>query len=163
MSSPFDWAREIASEIERSFMSHVRQAVSWFAPIMLLLMFAGSAAGADIGELRVELNKLEEQEGACRAYLVVENAVGVDISVSKIDFVMFDKDGIIAKRLAVNIAPLRLGKTAMKAFDVEGLTCGRTGQILINDVIDCRVEEERRNDCIAFLTPASRSNVKLIK
>jgi hypothetical protein len=144
-------------------MRRARQAVSWFASVALLMMFAGAAAGAKVGELRVELNKLEDQEGACRAYLVAENGIGADIAVLKIDFVLFDKDGIIAKRLAVNIAPLRLGKTALKAFDVEGLTCGDTGHILINDVIDCRVEEEQRDDCVTFLIPASRSNVKLIK
>jgi hypothetical protein len=128
---------------------------------MSLIACAPLAFGA--GTLNVELNKFEAQEGACRAYLVFRNQTAHDFSELTLDLVMFDNDGIIAKRLAVDAAPLPAGKTSVKLFDIEGLACDGIGRILINDALDCQGGSGKISDCVALIEPSSRSEVPMVK
>ncbi len=115
------------------------------------------------GSLRIELNKLEPQDGACRANLVFENRTGASFSNLTLDLVMFDSEGVIAKRLAVNAAPLPAEKTSVKLFDIEGLACANIGRILINDALDCVDEGGEISECVTRIEPSSRSQAPLIK
>jgi hypothetical protein len=115
------------------------------------------------GSLSVELNKLEPQDGACRAYLVFENRTGTSFSGLTLDLVMFDSEGVIAKRLAVDAAPLPAEKTSVKLFDIEGLACANIGRILINDALDCVDEGGEISECVTRIEPSSRSQAPLIK
>jgi len=137
--------------------------VRYVASLVVCSTFIASAAGAQDKGLHVELNKLEDVGDACRAYLVFENAMDADFSAFKIDFVIFDGNGVITKRLAVDVAPLRPGKTTVKLFDIPGAACADTGRVLINDVIECRDGEQQRRNCVGFMTPASRTDAKLVK
>jgi hypothetical protein len=113
--------------------------------------------------LHVELNKLEPQDAACRAYLVFDNQTPHSFSGLTLDMVMFDKEGVISKQLAIDAAPLPVDKTSVKVFDIDGLSCDNIGRILVNDVFDCQDESGERKDCVALIKPASRSEVPLIK
>lgn len=125
------------------------------------LIGAAPALAADA--LHVELNKLEPQNNACRAYLVFENQTGHSFSGLTLDLVMFDKDGIIANRLAVDAAPLPAQKTSVKLFDIGDLACKDIGRILLNDVLDCRDEGGKVPNCVALIKPSSRADVALQK
>lgn len=131
--------------------------------LLALLGLPLAAAAQDAGALRVELNKLEPQKGACRAYLVFENETGNAFSGLTLDLILFNGDGIIARRVAVNAAPLPAGKTSVKLFDMEGLTCDAIGRILINGVLACEDESGPRTNCAALIEPASRADASLIK
>src|SRR3546814_3969131 len=93
--------------------------------LVLLGLFAGWTAGPALAQaaggetVSIELNKLEPQESACRAYLVVKNTGEQAFDSLKLDLVMFDRGGVVAKRLAVQAGPLPVGKTSLKVFDVE--------------------------------------------
>lgn len=113
--------------------------------------------------LRIELNKLEPVEGACRAYMIFENQSGQAYDSLKLDLVMFDSDGVINKRLAVEGAPLPAGKTSVKLFDIKDVTCEQLGRILLNDVLSCRSPTGERNDCLAEIETASRNLVSFFK
>lgn len=126
-----------------------------------LLVCASLAFGA--GSVRVELNKLEPQDDACRAYLVFENQTGQSFSGLTLDLVMFDKDGVIAKRLAVNAAPLPAAKTSVKLFDIDGLACTDIGRILINDALDCADGDGEVPNCVALVQSSSRGEVAFEK
>jgi hypothetical protein len=52
----------------------------------------------------VELNRLEDQGGNCRAYLVVANPGAGEFSGFALDLVVFDWGGTIMRRLAVDVA-----------------------------------------------------------
>ncbi|MBA2408559.1 MAG: Tat pathway signal sequence domain protein [Gammaproteobacteria bacterium] len=125
------------------------------------IAFAPSVTAAEA--LRVELNKLEPQEGACRAYLVFENGTASDFSRLTLDLVMFDSEGIIATRLAVDAAPLPADKTSVKLFDIDGLECANVQRILINDVLDCQDENGEISDCVARIDTTSRADAALVK
>lgn len=128
-----------------------------------LLTLACAKAGAGDPNVRLELNKLEVAGNACRAYLLVENASGIGFEVLKLDLVMFDPDGIIADRLAVEAAPLPVGKTSLRVFDIPGLSCPSLGRMLLNDVVSCADAKGSRTDCLGLLSTGTRASVEFIK
>lgn len=121
-----------------------------------------SAAFAVDEKVRIELNKLESQGQVCQAYILIQNETELAFSALSLDLVMFDPDGIISKRLAVEMAPLRAGKTSVKVFGIDGAACGGLGRILVNDVLSCEVGGSARNDCLEMIETASRGPVDLI-
>ncbi len=131
----------------------------WTIAITLLT----SAAQAADTNVSIELNKLEPNGDACRAYLVLENGTARSFEALKLDLVMFDTDGIVAKRLAVQTAPLSAGKTSLKVFDMTGLSCERVGRLLLNNVMDCADTDGARDDCLALLSASQRGAVPFIK
>lgn len=132
--------------------------------VALFAMIAAiPGALADNGALRVELNKLEPHGEACRAYLVLENATGSAFEELKLDLVLFDTDGVVARRLAVEMAPLPAGKTSLKVFDISGLACDAIGRVLLNDVLACADAAGAREDCLALVSPTARGAVRFIK
>ena len=111
----------------------------------------------------MELNKLEQNGAACRAYVVLENGSAMAFESLKPDLVLFDSDGIVARRIALETAPLPPGKTSLKVFDIDGLPCARIGRILLNDVLSCSASGEARDDCLGIVDPSSRGSVPFIK
>ena len=132
------------------------------ALVALLVLVCGTADAAE-PPVRTELNKLEAADNACRAYLILENSSEIGFQTLKLDLVMFDQDGIIAERLAVDAAPLPVGKTSLKVFDIVGLPCAQIGRMLLNDVVACSDANGPRSDCLALLSSHSRASVAFIK
>lgn len=50
---------------------------------------------------------------------------------------LFGRDGVVARRLAVDVGPLPAGRTVVRLFDLAGQPCGGVGQVLLNDVLAC--------------------------
>jgi len=133
-------------------------------PILLLMLLVVSAgARADDGAATVDLNKLESNGAACRAYILLENGTGSAFEALKLDLVMFDADGVAAKRLAVETAPLPAGKTSLQVFDMEGLACEAVGRVLPNDVMTYADASGPREDCLALVTPPARGPMEFVK
>ena len=100
-------------------------------------------AQADPPSVSLELNKLEPHEKSCRAYLVVNNHTDAAFQSVKLDLVMFQSDGVIGRRFALELAPLRPKKRTVKLFDLDGVACERVGSFLLNDVIECQTDSAR--------------------
>lgn len=114
-------------------------------------------------QVRLELNKLSALDDACRAYVVARNQTEADFDQLRADVVMFDADGIVNKRLAVDLAPLPAGKTSLKVFDIGGLACDDIGQMLLNQILDCRDADGDRENCLADISVRARGPVPFIK
>lgn len=132
----------------------------------LLTALPASAEPADSGAadaraVDIELNKLEANGEACRAYLVVKNASPQAFDSLKLDLVMFDTDGVVARRLAVEAAPLPPGKTSLKVFDIAGYACDGIGSVLLNDVLACAPAVA--GDCLGLVAASARGEVPFIK
>lgn len=125
-------------------------------------MLAASPATA-AAEFTVELNKLEPVKTACRAYLVVRNGGEAALSSLRLDLVMFGADGVIARRLAVETAPLSAGKTSVRLFDLEGTACDDISRVLLNDVLTCRSEAGDLPDCLSRIETSSRAAAEFIR
>jgi hypothetical protein len=111
----------------------------------------------------LELNKLEEQGGNCRAYLVIANPGSAGFSGFTLDLVLFDRGGTIMCRLAVDIAPVRPEKTMVKVFDIPETACGAIGSILVNDVLHCRDASGDVTGCVDQVRTSSKLPVTLSK
>lgn len=141
-----------------------RMVASACALVVALSMAPARAQSAAEETVAIELNKLEPNGTACRAYLVVKNQSGRAFDSLKLDLVMFDGGGVVAKRLAVQAAPLPQGKTSLKVFDIEGHDCAGIGSILLNDVLACEpAAGAQASGCLALVAASARGEVPFIK
>ncbi|MCF3628661.1 Tat pathway signal sequence domain protein [Thalassospiraceae bacterium LMO-SO8] len=127
-----------------------------------MIAVAGSARAAE-GRIGVELNKLEPLASACRAYVVLTNTAGTAFRDLKLDLVIFDTDGIVARRVAVQGGPIPDGKTSLKVFDIDGVQCAKISRFLLNGVMTCQAQDGKRDDCVGLIDPSSRAPAPLIK
>lgn len=132
-------------------------------PVLLALLIVSGQARSESGGLQIELNKLEKREASCRTYFVFTNRTESQFSSLKLDLVMFDPEGVVAERIAVEAAPLAAGKTTLKVFDIDGLPCERISKVLLNEVLSCGDSNGQREDCIAAIEPAARGAVQFVK
>jgi hypothetical protein len=122
------------------------------------------AAFAEPKALSVELNKLEPQGSGCRAYVVVQNDDDAAYKAFKLDLVLFQKDGVIGRRFAMDLAPLKAKKRTVKLFDLDNIPCDNIGSFLINDVVECTADAGPVENCLAGVTVKSLAgNVELTK
>ncbi len=120
-------------------------------------------AVAEQGGLIIELNKVEELGGGCLASFVFQNKLGAGLDRFNLDLILFDKDGVIAGRLMIEIAPLRNGKTRVAVFRLHDGPCTGLSRVLVNDILSCRAEGNGELDCLAGLSVMSRSAIDLVK
>lgn len=113
--------------------------------------------------ISLELNKLESSDKGCRAYVVVSNPSTTSFDAYKLDLVMFQADGIIGRRFAVDLAPLRPSKRTVKLFELDDTNCDGIGSFLVNDVMECRSDTGPVNDCLARLQVKSLTKVEISK
>jgi hypothetical protein len=111
----------------------------------------------------LELNKLEASEKGCRAYVVVSNPTSTTYDAYKLDLVMFQSDGVIGRRFALDLAPLRPSKRTVKLFELDNTSCDNIGSFLVNDVLECRTSSGPVTDCLAGLKVSSLSKVGISK
>lgn len=125
-------------------------------------LLAGVAMAQDT-DISVEINKLEAQDKGCRAYVVVGNGSATAYQALKLDLVVFGTDGVIAKRIALDLAPLKAAKRSVKLFDLDSIACDGVGSLLVNDVLDCRTEAGPAADCLARLKLNSLAKAPITK
>jgi hypothetical protein len=133
------------------------------AALALTAASVAAAAAEDTPRVGLELNKLEPVEGACRAYMVFRNQTDHDFEGFKLDLVMFDPDGIISGRLAVQAAPLAADKTVVRLFDIQGLACDQIDRVLMNGVLACDTESGETPNCQAMAEPSSKATTGFFK
>jgi hypothetical protein len=129
----------------------------------IVLMALPPAQAADAPALGVELNKLETFDKGCRAYVVINNTSEAAFQSIKLDLVLFQPDGVIARRFAVDLAPLKAAKKTVKLFDIDGLGCDKISSVLVNDVMECKSEAGPQADCLSKMSLSSVAGAPLTK
>lgn len=137
--------------------------VTVWAGLLFALMAAPAPAGAQTDALHIELNRLEDHGDGCRVHLVLRNASPRAYTSYRLDLVVFAADGVIARRLALETAPLRADKTMVKEFELSDFSCGQVGRILLNDVPACVSDAGDLDDCVTMTRVSSRASVSLVK
>jgi hypothetical protein len=122
-----------------------------------------ATAPAGDASITLELNKLEPSDKGCRAYVVVSNPTTQTFDAFKLDLVMFQKDGVIGRRFALDLAPLRPSKRSVKLFELDGTKCDDIGSFLVNDVMECRSDGSTVNDCLTRMKVNSLTKVEISK
>jgi hypothetical protein len=172
----------------------------WPAALLVPAVAAWSGARAQTAAeaptpapIQLELNKLEPlpatasgaaaSSGAasaapapgCRVYLVVTNPDPEPIAQLRLDLILFGTDGVITRRIALDLAPLAAHKTGVRLFDVAGQPCDGFGRVLVNDVLACKLGSAREGvpalataetasqACLARLQLSSRAKAEFAK
>jgi hypothetical protein len=154
------WQATRGSAFPRQYLRFSRVAVLLFA-IITIPMVTHSWAGD--ATLTLELNKLEPRDKGCRAYMVINNPSESKFQTLKFDLIFFKPDGVIDRRLAIDVSPIYPNKKSVKTFDLEGIACDAIGTILLNEVMDCRSDSGPLTDCLAHLTLSTRAAAQFEK
>lgn len=140
------------------------------AAVAVCAALAPGLSYADDPALALELNKLEPLPAAtgtsagCRAYIVAADPEGgPKVDAMRLDLVLFGTDGVIARRIALDIGPIQPGRTQVRPFDLRDLPCEGIGQLLVNDALICKIGGADQTDCLDRLKTASRVSAKLNK
>src|SRR4051812_5727560 len=105
-------------------MNHLRRRL---LTILLLLAPPAMAAPALPNEpIRLELNAAESVQSRCRLSFVIENKSETPIETLKLDLGVFNREGIIQRRLVAEMGPVLRVKTMIKAFELDG-DCSQVG------------------------------------
>jgi len=138
-----------------------RLIAGWLAALLLMAVAGPASAAPTIG---MELNKLETRDNnSCRAYLVFDNDAKAAYTKFKLDLILFDGDGIITKRVALDAAPVQEEKTVVKVFDISGVQCQDIGRVLINEVLECATAEGAVDKCMNRIRPTTKAGAELSK
>ncbi|WP_156771624.1 Tat pathway signal sequence domain protein [Labrys sp. WJW] len=139
--------------------------LSRFTAVLAVLVPVLAPLPALAADVSIDLNKLETQNGNCRLTMVLVNASAEAAQSLRADLVMFGADGVVAKRLAVDLAPIPASKTIVKAFDVAGLACEGIGSILLNDVPTCQFANGKAGapSCLEAVSVSSKAGPKFFK
>lgn len=130
------------------------------ALLLAALVFAPARAAQD-DSINVELNSVEGVQSRCRMVFVVDNKDETALESLKLDLAVFNRDGVVQRRLVIELGPVRRAKTMVRTFEIDG-DCGQIGSILVNDVTACAPGEAAA--CLDRLTLTSRvSGIRLYK
>ncbi|MXP63894.1 Tat pathway signal protein [Roseomonas sp. M0104] len=124
------------------------------AAALLLPGLAQAQPASD--SIGLELNRLQPQGEGCRVWLVLRNPASAALDPLRLDLLVFGKDGVISRRLAVDVGPLPAEKTAARVFDMGGQNCGGVGSLLLNDLLACGPAPNGGSDCLPRLALSSR-------
>lgn len=135
-----------------------------FAAFTLLIGLAlPSVASADDGRIGIELNKLEPVETGCRSYIVVRNPGEQSYTAFNMEVLVFDTDGVIQNRIAMDLAPVQPRKTSVLIINLAGIQCEKIGEVLVNSFLDCENGEQRFGDCLARIDLSTKASARLFK
>lgn len=96
--------------------------------------------------------------------MVVSNRTEEPLETLSLDLVVFDSDGVIDRRLAVELGAVEAGRTRVRVFDMADLDCGRVARLLLNDVLACSPEDfDETTPCDDVLRVSERGDVDFIR
>lgn len=89
------------------------------------------------GSIKIELNRTDQMDGACRLTFTAQNGLGTDVSGMVLETVLFDATGGVITLSLFDFQSLPKDKPRVRQFDLAGTQCAGLGQILINGVARC--------------------------
>ncbi|WP_299426446.1 hypothetical protein [uncultured Shimia sp.] len=110
----------------------------------------------------LELNAVQDVEGACRFTFVAGNSTSTSIDKAVFETVIFDTEGAVVRLSLFDFRALPEGRPRVRQFDVPGMACDLIGQALINGTNSCIVNGAESGVCGDGLTLTSRITMKLL-
>lgn len=118
------------------------------------------------GRMGIELNKFEpvtEGDGGCRAYFLFRNDTGKSFQGFEMSLAVLDRGGVIDRLLTIDAAPLPVGRTTLKLFDIPQTGCDAISEMLLHDLPTCQPQNEPAMDCFPLIDLNSRTPAALVK
>jgi hypothetical protein len=98
---------------------------------------AAAAQSAPDAALALELNRIDQLEGACRLTFLAENGLGADVEALTLETVLIDTAGVVERLTLFEFGALPDSVPRVRQFDVPGLSCDALGRVLVNGVSEC--------------------------
>lgn len=141
-----------------------------FCRLAFLLFFTGcvpfaalaQSAQTQPSQLHLELNNLQDIEGACRLSFVATNETAAAIERAIFETVIFDANGGVVNLTLFDFQDLPVDRARVRQFDLAGMGCDGIGKALINGASSCVVEGAESTICKDALLLKSRLSVELI-
>ena len=95
--------------------------------------------------------------------MVVNSSSDATFQSYKLDLVLFQSDGVIGRRFALDLAPLKPQKKTVKLFELDGVGCDKIGSFLVNEVMECKTDAGAQTDCLQKLSTSTLTNVQISK
>jgi hypothetical protein len=149
--------------IPRPHLAGLSRAACALAAVLASLRLFAPAAPAAEGNLKIELNKLDDTEQGCRSVFVFDNHTGHELERFRLDLILFDPKGVYSKQLLLDMAPLYPDKKTVASFLLDDQRCDRIGSILVNDVPWCEDGAGTSLQCVKMLDVRSLTTVPLQK
>ncbi len=112
--------------------------------------------------LQLELNTVQDVNGACRLTFLANNETGTSIDKAVFETVIFDASGSVVSLSLFDFRDLPADRPRVRQFDLPGMTCEAVGQALINGASTCIVDGSDSAICHQALSLGSRVKVGLI-
>mgnify|MGYP003654913920 FL=1 len=156
------WQESGLAPVARS--SHKERSAVKHMLVVVMMLWAGAAVAQD-SKLNIELNSIAARDNICQVYIRVLNQTDAAYDVFKIDLAFFDKGGVINDRVLVDLAPLRARKTSIHVFDMPDLDCNNVGEVLLNDITECKAAEGAKapDDCFAAVALSAKGDIRFIR
>lgn len=137
----------------------------WCAALLVgaAISTAAGIPSARAAGLAIELNKAENGSGGCLASFVIRNSLGHTLDRFSMDVIIFDRDGVIAGRSLLDLAPLPDAKTTVATFPLQNGGCEGISRVLVNSFPACQARDGQDVDCLAGLSVSSRGKIGLEK
>lgn len=122
---------------------------------------AAPSGGSAERPISVELNRLEAAGPACRGYFVLRNRLPDRLAELRLDVFLFDRKGVVLRRVGLTFPDLRPERTKVVLFDLAEGACAEIGRLLVNDVIGCTGSAgEPVKDCADKIATSTRTTAE---
>ncbi|WP_170762619.1 hypothetical protein [Ruegeria lacuscaerulensis] len=142
-------------------MKFRHSAIAAVFAILPLVAQAQSTDEAPMG-LFLELNTIQDVEGACLLTFVTQNETETKIDDVGYETVIFDSSGSVVTLALYNFGELPKGLPRVRQFLVRNVICAQVGRVLINGIKTCVVGGSESKMCTEALTLRSRTDVELL-
>lgn len=125
------------------------------------LVLAQTAEDAP-SRLFLELNAVQDVDGACRLTFLARNGTGVAIDQAVFETVIFDTSGGVVSLSLFDFRDLPADRPRVRQFELPEMACDTVGQALINGASSCVVDGVESRVCDDALSLGSRIAVELL-
>ncbi len=116
-----------------------------------------------VKELYLEINKLEQRDTVCVAYVRFHNQTDTAFAEFKPELFAFDKEDIITAHFAAIFNNVPANKTVVKLVSMKDTQCDSVGSILLNQMLTCKSGENDIDGCMQLLKTGAKGAIKLFK
>ena len=127
------------------------------------MQVAQAEESANQGGLYMEINKLEQREDLCVAYVRFSNQSETEFSEFKSELFAFDKGDIITAHFLADFQQVMANKTVVKLVPMKDTVCENVSSVLLNRMTACKSGEEEVTDCLRMLKTGAKGTIKLSK
>ncbi len=124
-------------------------------------MFPLAAAGTTgSGNLTLELNKVEEADGACRLTFRIVNRYQFKLEDINVEVYLVDNQGVALQSIQFPFGLVLPGKSRFAKFDIKGLPCSSIGGLFVNEFKSCKGSADMKLECLDGLKTTNLTGLK---